>query len=162
MPHGDQPAPARSSRRRDASARRPVTARGQLLVAAATVTVVLAGCGGRVIQTDGATVLVSRYMGDGMTALTPGTLELVDGCLGISGTVVVWPNGTRVTDEDPLTVRIPGIGEHGLGDELEVPGGEIPLQEPSLDAESGLYEVGGVTVPTDCAGGTSVYLANAG
>jgi hypothetical protein len=64
----------------------------------------LAACGGRAIPAGDVTVLVSERMGAGMDALGGGRLEVVGGCLGASGSVIVWPHGTEVVDEEPLRI----------------------------------------------------------
>jgi len=108
---------------------------------------VLSACGGaEVVDAGDVTVLVGERSGDGMAALLPGRLAVVDGCLGVQSEgdaayVVVWPHGTEVVDEDPLTISVPDDGEHVLGDELEVGGGESPLKEP-----------GGIDVEAECPG----------
>lgn len=110
----------------------------------------LGACGGRAISTGDVTVLVSERTGAGMDALRGGRLEVVDGCLGASGSVIVWPHGTEVVEEDPLRVAVPGHGTVGLGDEVQVAGGYV-LEHSSDEMEPGPYEVAGLTVPADCA-----------
>ena len=104
------------------------------------------GCGGAdVVEAGDVTVLVGERSGEGMTALLQGRLAIIDGCLGLESQdvdavhVVVWPHGTEVVDEDPLTISIPNDGEYSVGDELEVGGGESPLDEP-----------GGIDVEAEC------------
>ncbi|MCF6509108.1 hypothetical protein E9549_17115 [Blastococcus sp. MG754426] len=96
------------------------------------------------------TVLVSEQTGSGMDALGGGRLEVVGGCLGAGGSVIVWPHGTEVVDEDPITVDVPGYGTYDLGDEVEVAGGFV-LEHSSQDEPPGSFDVAGVTVPAGCA-----------
>ena len=111
--------------------------------------ILVAGCGGQVIAAGDVDVLVAASSGDGMDAMGGGTLEVVGGCLGVSGFVVVWPHGTEVADEDPLTIEIPGNGSFALGESVQVGGGFVV--EHSSDEGDPPYEVGRVTVPDDCA-----------
>jgi hypothetical protein len=118
----------------------------------------LSACGGQVISAGGVTVLVSERADAGMDALGGGTLEVVGGCLGASGSVVVWPHGTEVVQDGPLTIDIPDYGTFALGDEVEVGGGYV-LEHSSDNVEPGDYPVGGVTVPAECAK-HDVFLAH--
>lgn len=104
-----------------------------LAVVAATVAValVLAGLGARewsrprVIETPGATVLVSGYTGGGSDAALGGRLAVLpSGCLGFEGSdsVAVFPHGTSVVSQEPLRLRIGGQ-EIGLGEEIGLAGG---------------------------------------
>jgi hypothetical protein len=108
------------------------------------------GRGGQEISAGDVTVFVSEDLGSGMDALGGGRLEIVGGCLGAGGSVVVWPHGTDVVDEDPVTIEIPGYGTFGLGDEVRLGGGYV-LEHSSNDVEPGPYDVAGVTVPAACA-----------
>lgn len=85
-----------------------------------------------------------------MASAGGGRLELLGGCLGADGAVVVWPHGTEVADEDPLSIRIPDNGIFDLGDQVEFGGGFV-LEHSSDEVEPGPYEVAGVTVPAECA-----------
>ncbi|MCF6745292.1 hypothetical protein E9529_13615 [Blastococcus sp. KM273128] len=102
------------------------------------------------IAAGGVTVLVSERTGSGMDALGGGRLEVVGGCLGAGGSVVVWPHGTEVVDEEPMTIDVPGHGIYGLGDEVEVGGGFV-LEHSSQDVRPGPFDIAGVTVPAGCA-----------
>lgn len=110
----------------------------------------LSACGGQAISAGAVTVLVSERADAGMDALGGGNLEVVGGCLGASGSVIVWPHGTEVVQDDPLTIDIPDHGRFALGDEVHVAGGYV-LEHSSDDVEPGDYRVGGVTVPAECA-----------
>ncbi len=95
-------------------------------------------------------VLVSEHVTFAMKALGGGRLQLVGGCLGASGNVIVWPQGTEVVKNEPLTIRIPASGTFAIGDTVRVGGGFV-LEHTSDDVEPGDYEVAGVTVPAECA-----------
>ena len=114
------------------------------------VLLLLTGCGGRVITAGDVSVLVSERADSGMDALGGGRLEVVGGCLGVSGSVIVWPHETEVVEEDPLTIDIPSYGTFTLGDEVQVAGGFV-LEHSSDDIEPGPFEVGGISVPAECA-----------
>ncbi len=128
-------------------------------VAAALLTLAaLGGCGGQVTDAGGVTVLVAAPAPDGMDALGGGRLEVVGGCLGASGSVVVWPHGTEVVIEEPLTISIPDVGTYRLGDDVRIGGGYV-LEHTSSDVAPGPYDAGGVTVPASCAA-YDVFLAS--
>lgn len=110
----------------------------------------LSACGGKVISSGGVTVLVAERTDAGMDALGGGRIELVGGCLGASGYVIVWPHGTEVIKDDPLTIDIPNNGNFTVGDDVQVGGGFV-LEHSSGEVEPGPYQVGGVTVPARCA-----------
>jgi hypothetical protein len=110
----------------------------------------LFGCAGKVIVAGDVSVLVSERATSGMDALGGGQLEVVGGCLGADGTVIVWPPGTEVVNEDPLTIDIPDSGTFTLGDRVQVGGGYV-LEHSSDGPAAGPFEVAGVTVPSSCA-----------
>lgn len=118
----------------------------------------LSACGGQIISAGGVSVLVSERTGAGMDALGGGRLEAVGGCLGASGSVIVWPHGTKVIADEPLTIEIPDYGTFTLGDEVQVGGGYV-LEHSSDEVGAGPYEAGGVTVPAECAA-HDIFLAN--
>jgi hypothetical protein len=117
---------------------------------AAIALLLLSACGGQAISAGDVTVLVSQRPDGGMDALGGGRVEVVGGCLGASGSVIVWPHGTEVVKDHPLTIDIPNYGTFALGDQVEVGGGYV-LEHSSRNVEPGPYQVGGVTVPTECA-----------
>ena len=108
-----------------------------------------------VVTAGDVTVLVGERSREGMEALLPGRLAVIDGCLGLESEevaasyVVVWPHGTEVVDEDPLTISVSGGGEHSIGDQIQVGGGET--------TSSG--KPGGVDVEARCPG-AAVWLAH--
>ncbi len=97
------------------------------------------------------TVLVSEPAVAGMEALGGGRLEVLSGCLGASGSVIVWPHGTEVVKDEPLTIDIPNYGTFALGDKVRELGGGYVLEHSSDDVKPGDYRAGGVAVPADCA-----------
>lgn len=65
----------------------------------------------------------------GDDALIEGTLAVREGCilLGLPGDPaaypVVWPSGTSISNEDPLTLDLPGGDELGIGEVVSGGGG---------------------------------------
>ncbi len=118
----------------------------------------LSACGGQVISSGDVTVLVSERADAGMDALGGGRIEVVGGCLGAGGYVIVWPHGTDVIDDDPLTIDIPDYGTFTVGDDVQVAGGFV-LEHSSREVEPGPYQASGVTVPTECAR-HDIFVAN--
>lgn len=103
-------------------------------------------------------MLVSERARGGMDALGGGTIEIVGGCLGASGEVIVWPHGTKVVDDDPLTIDIPDKGEHQVGDEIRLGGGMVFEQS---EGEAAPSKVAGVDVPSECAK-HDIFLSHGG
>ena len=107
----------------------------------------LSACGGaKAVDTGSSTLLVGERSSESMDALLDGTLVEVDGCVGVEATdggvefVVVWPYGTSVADDEPVTIEVPDVGEVAVGDEVQVGGGVVQGEE-----------VGGLTIPDFCA-----------
>jgi hypothetical protein len=123
---------------------------GGVVVLALVVLLGVRSCSGKVIDAGGVKVLAAGYQSGGSDALGGGTLEVVGDCLGADGDVYVFPKGTEVVDEEPLTLDIPGFGEVSLGEEFDV-GGGWAVEHSSDDVEPGSIEIGGVTVPAECA-----------
>lgn len=44
-----------------------------------------------------------------------GRVSMVGDCLGIDGTTTLWPEGTRIVHDAPLTIDVPGVGELEVG-----------------------------------------------
>ena len=128
---------------------------GGFLLSLLSVLTSLADCG-RAISAGDVTVLVSERRDKSMEALGGGRLEVVGGCLGTNGYVIVWPHGTEVVEDDPLTIAVPRTGTYALGDNVGLAGGFVrrPLDD-------GPHEVGGVPVPATCSE-HSVFLAGYG
>ncbi len=135
------------------------TRRGSRLSSRLVATALLAGslsaCGSaEVAVVDDVTVLIGARSGSGMDALLPGRLAVVDGCLGLDyedgavSYVVIWPHGTEVVRDSPLTLALPDAEEHQLGDQLQVGGGE-----------SSSPTAGGIDVESECPG-AAVWLGS--
>jgi hypothetical protein len=97
------------------------------LVAAVMSGLVLAGCAGAgsgsVVRSPSGDVLIAPESDGGDAALVSGTVQMVDGCLGIGDSVALWPHGTRVTRDDPLTIDVPGTGPVEVGSAVRGSGG---------------------------------------
>jgi hypothetical protein len=122
------------------------------LIIAVSGALVVAACGngsGEVVAVRDTQVLVGEPADGGMDAVLTGSVEVLDGCLGVRTFVVVWPNGTEVSEDVPVRVDVPGYGSIDLGDDVRIGGGLV--YEPSKTSESGDHEVAGVTVPAACA-----------
>ena len=77
-------------------------------------------------------------------------MGIVGGCLGAGGHVVVWPAGTEVVDDSPLTIEIPGDDRtYAVGDEVRLGGGYVS-EPPDVRSANALREITGVTVPASC------------
>lgn len=124
---------------------------GGVVLVALVVLFGVRSCQGTVTEVDGVQVLVAGRQNSGMDALGGGTLEVVGDCLGASGEVYVFPDGTDVVDEDPLTIDIPGVGEVALGEEFEIGGGWVLEHSDDRSPSGGSFDVAGVTVPATCA-----------
>jgi hypothetical protein len=122
------------------------------LLAALTVVVaasVLSGCGGndgggdgRVLHSGSSNVLIgAKGDGDNVAGVGfAGTVSLAGGCLGIGGATIIWPYGTQVSSDDPLTIYVPGLGRLTVGDRVDGGGDEYGDHLPKgIDA-----------VPSDC------------
>jgi len=107
--------------------------RGLLGASLAVVVIVLAGCGTggqTTISRGSSTIYVhsgSLLPRGGDDALIEGTVVARDGCvlLGIGDATypVVWPSGTSITDDDPLTLRLRSGDEVGVGGTVRGGGG---------------------------------------
>lgn len=100
-------------------------------------------------------VVVSDPTAGGMAALLSGRLAVVDGCLGVRDSVVIWPPGTVVIDGQPLRIEIPGVGEVGVDESIELGGGYV---EEGSEAADGPLRLGTIEVPAKCRQ-NSVFLA---
>ncbi|WP_299051874.1 hypothetical protein [uncultured Nocardioides sp.] len=122
------------------------------LASALFLRAVATGCswGGEVQELpDGTQVLVSGPGGGGEDALTAGPLEVVDGCLGVGGLVVVWAHGTEVVDGEPA-ITLPDGERVALGDVVELGGGAHAYDELGGPAPR---------VPEECRGGGDIWVA---
>lgn len=82
---------------------------------------------------DGTMVLVGAPSKEGMSALFQGRVAVIGPghCLGLhgedgDGDVVVWPNGTTLTDDGTPAVVIGGE-KYALGETVELGGGVVPV-----------------------------------
>lgn len=93
---------------------------------------------------DGTSVLVLGPADAGMAALASGALNVTAGCLGLDTgtehTVVMWPSGTRVT-QNPTGIILDGK-TYRLGDKVKLGGGFVDHLEPS----SSFHD----RIPADC------------
>lgn len=102
-------------------------------------------------------VLVGERDRGGMDARMIGPLAVNGGCLGVHDAAVIWPHGTKVIDDDPVILEVPGNGRVRLGDEVELGGGMI--FEPSSDGPARAFSASGVRVPEACSA-QGVFLAD--
>lgn len=72
------------------------------------------------------------------------------GCLGADVTVIAWPHGTKVVEDEPLTIDIPDNGSLTLGDDVQV-GGRDVVEHSSSERMANPLKVSGVIVPGKCA-----------
>lgn len=118
------------------------------VVAASCVALTACGGAGAVIEANGIHVLVGEESSEGMSAALTGSLGVVNGCLAVDELVVLWPHGTEVVEDGPLTIDVPRRGEYALGDEIENLGGG---GGPST-------AVDGIAIPDECSG--EIWLAH--
>lgn len=130
--------------------RRKVLVRPAILLALGAL---VAGCGdggGKHSRAGDAHVLVSAETKYGMAMAGGGTVKLVGGCLGMGEDVVIWPHGTEVVQDDPLTIDVPGLGEVRIGQDVQIGGGMV-LEHSSDNVTPGPLRMGDLTVPANCA-----------
>ena len=53
-----------------------------------------------------------------------GRVSIVGDCLGnndpmIKGATIIWPHGTKITADDPLTIDVPTLGSLRVGDRVD-------------------------------------------
>lgn len=108
----------------------------------------------------GVVVLVSEAMKGGRGSGITGRVEVVGGCLGIDGSVVVWPHGTETLAYEPLTITIPRKGSYAVGDEVQLPGGQV-VERSSGGTGTGPRKVNGARIPVSCAK-RDIFLARRG
>ena len=75
---------------------------------------------GEVIRSGDTSVLIgAEGDGDNMAGVGyGGTVSMVGECLGLDDATVIWPHGTTVVADDPLTIDVPGLSEVTVGDTL--------------------------------------------
>lgn len=84
----------------------------------------LSGCGrghGGVLRSGHSIVLVGAESdGDSMAGVGfAGNVGMVGDCLGINRATVIWPHGTKIASDDPLTVDVPGLRRKAVGDHVD-------------------------------------------
>jgi hypothetical protein len=105
---------------------------------------------GRILHSGDSVVLVGTQSNHDSVAGVGfgGYVALVGPCLGLNSTTVVWPEGTKITSDEPLTIDVPGLGRLRIGD--------------PVDAGAVMYEDGMPTsmpaVPSDCRTDTVAVL----
>jgi hypothetical protein len=107
---------------------------------------------GKVLPSGARYVLVGQNLDDENIAGFGygGTVQIVGGCLGISGRTVFWPHGTTINSDNPLEIDAPGLGRVAEGDEL----GEVGAYDLSADhLPDGIDEI-----PSDCPSDDLVAL----
>lgn len=110
---------------------------------------VASGCStGDALGQDGARVVVAGPADGGDDAQVAGEVRLVDGCLGIDDAVALWPSGTDIVGDDPLTIEVPGVGELQVGDSVRGAGGYT---------EPGRYD-GKPSLPESCSKAPVVFF----
>ena len=92
-------------------------------LAAAVALMPLASCSGHeaaVVRSGDSFVLIAPKGADDNIAgvALGGEVQLVGNCLGLGPNTILWPHGTEVVDDDPLTVQVPGYGRVALGDHI--------------------------------------------
>lgn len=110
----------------------------------------LAGCGGQSeLSGDDHTVFVhghSLFPRGGEHAIIQGTLAAHDGCVlleqeGVDiAYPVVWPSGTSIASEDPLTLELPSGEELAVGQAVSGGGGYHNASSPQVQ----------VDIPAEC------------
>jgi len=119
----------------------------------------LSGCGdrdGHVLRSGSTLVLVGA---SGASRTLPhstitGRVSVLGGCLGINGSAVdgatvIWPHGTKITADDPLTIDVPGLGSVRVGDRIDGSGDQLVNHRPGQKYVDDLPK-GIDRVPTGC------------
>jgi hypothetical protein len=112
------------------------------------IVIVLAGCAGG-DQTTSSRGSSTIYVHGGALlprggddALIEGTVVARDGCVllsfGDDATYpVIWPSGTSITDDDPLTLRLRSGDEVGLGATVRGGGGSHDVESSMVTVDIG-------------------------
>lgn len=119
--------------------------RSPLLVPILALASLVSGCGDGSVQRSGdfSVLVAEQGQGDnGAGVGMGGEVTLVGNCLGIETTTVIWPYGTEVVSDDPLTIDVPGLGRVTIGDHVEGGADDYVDQLPSgIDAlPSGCFD----------------------
>jgi hypothetical protein len=103
--------------------------RALVVVTVIVVGSLLSGCGGGdggVLRSGGSVVLVGadgdrRNIPEGVLT---GKVTMAGDCLGINGATVIWPHGTKIATDDPLTIDVPSLGSLRVGDYVDAMAGD--------------------------------------
>ncbi len=83
---------------------------------------VLVACGshedGDTLKSGRSSVLVGPKFGSYGGTGGGGTVTTAGTCLGFDGATVLWPYGTMIVTDDPLTIEVPGLGRITSGDSV--------------------------------------------
>ena len=94
----------------------------RILLSGSAMVLVLVGCGARedglVLTSDGSSVLVGPKFGSYGGTGGGGNVTMAGRCLGFDGATVLWPYGTTIVTDDPLTIEVPGLGRVTGGDSV--------------------------------------------
>lgn len=91
----------------------------------------LTSCTGTVVESYGGTVLIGTDDGTNMAGVgLGGDVAFVGDCLGLDQTLIIWPPGTEVIAQEPLTINVPGLGAVKVGDHIEGGGQEYDVSDP--------------------------------
>lgn len=116
--------------------------------------IALASCGsdGKVLHRGSVQVLVGADDGSNMAGVgLGGTVSLVGDCLGLEEWIVIWPPGTTIRSDDPVTIEVPALGAVEVGDHIEGGGVEYDPEDPP----------DGIDIPEGCEGSSLVsYFPN--
>lgn len=129
------------------------------LVAATAATLVLVGCGGGQTQRSLGDFTIYVHRGSmlprgGEDALIQGKLTTDEGCVLLEHETgdaypVVWPSGTSIIDDDPLTLRLPSGDRLEVGQTVSGGGGghDATSEQVEVDVDEGcLRDSGSVMV----------------
>jgi hypothetical protein len=129
-------------------------------VAAAVALVSLTACGGggngSVLHSGKSLVLVDakpKFNEPVVGVAWGGRVTMAGHCLGIDGATVIWPHGTKITLNKPLTIDVPGIGPVKVDD--YVSGGASADDPGPLRA----LPKGIDAVPSGCPTDRAVYFS---
>jgi hypothetical protein len=91
-------------------------------LAVSLVVLALVACGsqddGDVLKGGRSSVLVGPKMGSYGGTGGGGSVAMAGRCLGFEGATVLWPHGTKIVTDDPLTIEVPGLGRITSGDSV--------------------------------------------
>jgi hypothetical protein len=101
-----------------------VMSRAVVTLAVVASGLLLSACGaggGSVLHSGGSIVLVDAdHHGEAIAGVGyGGDVTMVGDCLGIQTATVLWPHGTRIVSDTPLTIDVPGLGRVRVGDHVE-------------------------------------------